>query len=489
MIKKFLEQKNIFLLSTLLLFAVIYCSISIVNHFQLRTFALDLGVYNHALYSFANFQSANFTLGIDGIEMPFFGTHFAPIMLLYVPFYYIFGSYTLLLIQIVAVLSGGVAIYKLSSEYFPENSIIPKIILIQFLSIWGIYSALSFDFHNNVIASMLVIWFVYFLEKRRYWFGIIMWLLILISQENMALWMIFILLGLMIKNRKESSGILKVMASLLVLSIFYTICIIEFVMPALQGVGNNLQLQRYAPLGGSLHEMVLIFFTKPLYVLGLLFNNIFNDPVYDGIKLELHFMVLVSGGICLFLRPVYLIMLIPIYAQKLFSNDYSLWGLNHQYSIEFVPIISLAFLDFLKRLKRYRYHFALAITVLTIIFNINSINHRKSKWYNKENTVFYSVRHYKPKLDLKVIKNALQLIDQDASVSASSVLVPRLAFREKIYHFPIIKDAKYIALVKQKRGTYPLSKEDFNNQMQELMSSQEFSVLYENQELLILLRD
>ncbi|MFC2150953.1 DUF2079 domain-containing protein [Bacteroidota bacterium] len=479
------EQKHVFLLITLFIYALIFSLISIVNHYQLRTYALDLGVYNHALYSFANFKSAVFTLGIDGREMPFLGTHFSPIMFFYVPFYYPFGSYTLLIIQILAILSGGVVVYRYALEKFIDNAWIPKLILIQFFSIWGIYSALSFDFHNNVIAAMLVLWFVYFLEKRKYWVGLIFWVLVLISQENMAIWMIFILIGLIIKNRIKSKKFLKIEILLLAFTIIYSILVIGYIMPAIQGAENNLQIVRYSHLGSNFGEILVTVIQKPLYTLSLLFKNILEDPAYNGIKLELHFIVLVSGGICLFLRPVYLVMLIPIYAQKLLSSDFYFWGINVQYSIEFVPIISLAFIDLLQYLKKYKNHVAILITVLTIVFCIDSINHRKSKWYNKTNTMFYGKRHYNPEVNLEEIKNALKLIDDQSNVSASSCLVPHLAFREKIYHFPIVKDADYIALITNDSPKYPLSEDDFNKIVEEYKESTEFEIFFYKKDLLI----
>lgn len=486
---KSVHNNKLFLIICFSVFAVAYGLISFVNHYQLRTYALDLGMFNHALYSFAHFKKATFTLGIGGNEIPFLGTHFSPIMILYIPFYYVFGSYTLLVIQILAILFGGVAIYKYSSEIFGKNNLLPKLILIQFFSIWGIYSSLAFDFHNNVVAAMLVLWFVYYLEKRKYIQTIIFWILVLIAQENMAVWMVFIILGLMIKNRKQfKQEYLKFEVPLILASILYTILIIGFVMPSIQGVKTNMQFIRYNHIGNSISEVLLTFVQGPIYVLSLLFKNITGDPAYNGIKQELHFMVLVSGGICLLLRPAYLIMLIPIYAQKMLSNDYNLWGINMQYSIEFVPIISLAFIDFLKHVKKYKTQIAIIIMLLTIVFNIDSINHRKSKWYNKTNTIFYGKRHYNAKISVQEIKNALKVIDDSSVVSASSCLAPRLAFREKIYHFPIVKDADYIALVTNNRTAYPISSNELKSKVEELKNSLLFDVVYDNYDLLILKR-
>ena len=134
--------EQVLLKCTFVLFAVIYCLISLVNHYQFRTFALDLGLDNNALYSLAHFRMSYFMLDLTVSHMNFFGDHFSPIMFLYVPFYYLFGSYTLLFIQIVSVLFGGYGIYKYCKYKFPEGYV-PLLITFQFFSVWGIFSALS----------------------------------------------------------------------------------------------------------------------------------------------------------------------------------------------------------------------------------------------------------------------------------------------------------------------------------------------------------
>ncbi len=481
--KVFFRVKVHFIFSS---FALIYCLISIVNHAQYRTYALDLGMFNHALHLWANFKPAVFTLGIVENEIPFLGTHFSPIMILYVPFYYIFGTYTLIVIQIFAILFGGLAVYKYSLLYFDKNSLIIKMILIHFFSIWGIYSALSFDFHNNVVASMTVLWFVYFLEKRKIVYSIFFFTVILLSQENMAIWIIFILIGLMIKNRNQyQDKFICMEIPLLIVAIIYSVAIIGYVMPLLQDANHNLHFYRYSHLGSSFGKIISNIITNPLDVISLLYKNILGNPVYEGIKTEFHFMFLISGGIILLFRPVYLVMLIPIFAQKFLALDYNFWGINLHYSIEIVPIISLALIDFLGKIKKYSLVVIVIITILTIYFNVDKMKERKSKWYSAENTVFFMKIHYNPNLNLKEIKQGLKLIDKEENISVSSSLAPHLASRDKIYHFPIIKDSKYIALIKNNRTTYPISKEEYLTKIENLRASGQFEIIYEIDDLII----
>lgn len=481
------ENERIVLFLVFSVFAIIFCLISLVNHYQLRTYALDMGMYNQAVYSYSHFKNAFFTLGIDGREVPFLGTHFSLITLLYSPLYYLLGSYALLFIQIAAILFGGLAIYKYAKEHFEDDSAIPIVIVIQFFGIWGIYSALSFDYHDNVLGAMLVPWFIYFLEKRRLISSAVFLILILFTKEVMAIWMLFIILGLMIKNRnRKGYRYIRFEIPAAAFCLAYGVMIIGIIMPQIQGSENNLQFIRYSLLGNSTGEAFTSILQKPQLLLTLLFGNTLNDPAYNWIKTEFHTVLILSGGFCLLLRPAYLVMIIPLYALKFLSNDYAMWGINYQYSIEFVPIISLALVDFITVTKHYRTGILLIITLMTFAVNIKTMEGRKSKWYNPANTQFYRKIHYEHDLNLKSIYSAMKMIDKDAVVSASSNLAPHLAERDSLYHFPVVKNAGYIVLLTKDVATYPLSAEEYKTRYLEYVQSGKYYTLYSKNELLIL---
>lgn len=470
-----------------MIFGTIFSLISLVNHFQFRTYAMDLGMFNHALYSFAHFRPNYFTLAFDGTEINYFGDHFSPITALYAPFYYLFKSYTLLIIQVASILFGGLGIYRYASTYFNGNKI-PLIILLHFFGIWGIYSALAFDFHNNVVAAMFVPWLVYYYEKNnRKWF-LLFFLLILMAKENMALWLGFIMIGLMIKHYgKGLKNFLKFEIPLALFLFLYFFIIVGVVMPAIRkGVGHD-QLEWYAGLGNSVPEIFLSVIQDPRKIFTLLFESPTPEANLFGIKSELHFMVLVSGGFALLYRPYYLIMLIPIYAQKFLTSNFGFWGINTQYSIEFAPILSLCLTDFLaKKRPAISFYILLGTLLMTFYFTYATLENRRSYWYEKVNYVFYKKQHYLSQLNLKEIHEALKIIPKDATVSVSSSLAPRLAFREKIFYFPVVKNAYFIALITDKRTSYPLNREDFNRKIKEYKESGNYNILYENNDLLIM---
>jgi len=49
-----------------LIFTLIYCLVSFVNHNNFRTSSLDLGMFNQALYSFSHGKMNYFTLDLSG---------------------------------------------------------------------------------------------------------------------------------------------------------------------------------------------------------------------------------------------------------------------------------------------------------------------------------------------------------------------------------------------------------------------------------------
>jgi len=491
-LKKWLSENKLASF-TLLLFGLIYCSISLINHYNFRTAALDLGMFNHALYSFSHGRMNHFTLDLEAFGPNYFADHFSPITLLYVPFYYIFGSWTLLIIQIASILFGAWGSYKVAQHklQFAKK---PVYILVFFLAQWAIISALSFDFHNNVVAAMLVPWLYYYYLKQEKGKVILFFVLMLICKENIALWLVFILIGFMLENGiksffKQFTTFLKFEIPLLLLAAIYFYVIVGKVMPALADGHAVNQIARFGHLGDSIGEIIKFVFTHPFDTIRMFFESTMDDPISFGIKKELHLVILFSGGIALLLRPAYFIMLIPIYAQKLLAADFGFWGISGQYSIEYTPILTLAFIDLLKVMRKWKSKsaFIYLSVILVIGTNLVTLRTRKTPWYDRTTSDFTSKIHYSSDgLNVSYLRQELAKIPSDIPLSVMSCLAPHLANRDKIYHFPVIKDAEMIVVLRDKRSFYPLSKEDFEKKIKELIDSKEYKLVKDEYLLLIL---
>ncbi len=303
----------------------------------------------------------------------------------------------------------------------------------------------------------------------------------------MSVWFAFIITPLAFSNfnRKE---FFQVDIPLLSFCILSALIIILFIMPQLQGSNSNLQFDRYLWLGSTPMHAAMNLIKSPTNLLRILFTNTTNDVAYDYIKLEFHIMVLLSGGLLFAINPRFLFMLIPIYLQKLIPNDYNFWGINNQYSIEFVPILSIAAISTISEIKsNYRLPFAIVLTAVTMVATIYTMENRVSKWYDGINTRFYSKEHYQTEFNIKKINRAIKVADGSKAVSASSRLAPHLK-SQRIYHYPIVKDAEYI-LILPKSNTWPLSSIDFKNSIDTLNQSKCFAIIYSDDDLLIYKRN
>ncbi|PTN10291.1 DUF2079 domain-containing protein [Mangrovibacterium marinum] len=474
----------------LLLFCLLFLSIPVLNHYFYRTSALDLGIFNHAIYNYAHFKTSYFSLGLTPQEtgiIECLGNHFSPLIFLLAPFYFIFGTYTLLIVQVAFIIAGGIGSYRYSS-LLTENEFTKQTVMIHFFCIWGIYSALAFDFHLNVIAAMLVPWLFVFNKKGNIKSLLLVSILILLTRENMSLWLAFIFTGLWIDKKLRFSGFTKLIyPAAIAISIIYFVTVTSYIMPGFVPYESSGQLARYSHLGNNLSEIVKTIILEPFQSVKMLFSNTKQGDIYQPIKTELHLMVLLAGGWLFLFRPSFLVMLVPIYFQKLLSNDPGMWGINYHYSIEFVPILSLLFIEVTSGInhKKWLYPVTLSILVLTASSTTYTFFHRKSIWYTEVKANPFSPTHYKSNLQIQTINHQLNTIPQNSAVSCHYSLAPHLAYREEIYHFPNIKNAEYIVLLKNTTSFYPLQKDEYLEKIEAYRNSEIFSIWSESNDLII----
>jgi uncharacterized membrane protein len=477
------SKTRLYLYVILITFGLIYALISIVNHYLFRTYALDLGLYTNALYKYAHFRMADSAM-FKTVDEYLLGDHFDLFLIIFSPLIYLFGTYTLLIVQIAAILAGGYGVYKYFRLTVPENILIQVAATVSFLSFFGIFSAVSFDYHSNVVAAMLVPWFFYFFRKKNYLAAVILVVSILVAKENMALWMLFICLALLIEYRKDRKSLVYLSVFSL-FSLVYFLVILNVIMPWIT-VSGKYNGFAYTTLGQTPMEALKELVMHPLNTIKILFTNFNDQPHGDYVKLELHLLVLLSGAYFLLLKPHYLIMLIPIYFQKMFHDHVQMWGIGGQYSIEFAPILAIGIFSAIAEFKNTKIERILALIAFAgILFSTIRVMDRTVAYTNKSKIRFYQAGHYKRNYDVGVVYRQIRKLPPDARISAIAPILPHLALRDHIYQFPIIRDAEYIVYSDQE-GKYPLSEEEFDTEIKKLMESGEWEEEFKSEEVVIL---
>lgn len=435
-----------------LLFGILYSLISLVNHYLFKTYALDLGLYTNAMYKYAHFQLADSSM-IKDFSEPILGGHFDLYLLIFSPLIYLFGTYTLLIVQLFAVLFGGLGIYKFFKLIDSPYKSLPILAAVYFYSFYGIFGALSFDYHSVVVASCIIPWFFISIYKQQKCLTVAFLLLMLIAQENVSLWLIFVCLGLAIEFRKNR----KVALNLLMLSgisLLYFILVIYVFIPSFsesEGYTGFL----YSALGNTPLEAIKTLIFHPIDSFVMLFTNHNNTINGDYIKAELHWILVFTGLPLLLKKPQFILMLLPIYFQKLFHDNYMMWGIGNHYSIEFAPILTLGIFLVISSIRNFKLiqFSSIFIVILSFATTIRTMDNTIN-FSDKSRLRFYKKVHYVSDYDVKVAHQELSRIPKDASVSAQSPYVPHLSLRNKIYLFPLIKDADFIVL-SRKESSYP----------------------------------
>ena len=468
----------------MLVFTALYSLISLLNHYLVRTETLDLGVFNNAIWDYSHFKF-NYGECLNKHRNNFLHDHFDLYLIMFSPLSHIFRSYTLLVVQIAAVVFGGLGVYRIAIKLHDDRWI-ASLAMIVFYSFFGVYGAIAFDYHSNVIAAMILPWFFYFLIQRKWKWVWVTLVLILIGKENMALWMFFVCIGafLFYFRQKEVRRPLVLMA---LFSVVYFVLVVQFVMPSLSPAGAYVHF-KYSVLGDSMSDALINLIKRPFHYLQYLWENQRPDGKGAGLKEEFWLFFSMSGGILLLLRPAFIIMLVPVFLQKFYNDRTSLWGINYQYCIEFTPILAIGALYVVQMFSQRRIK-RVVMGVLAIACCITTFQALESSLGGPKNdkAQFYSKLHYVPKHDVAAIKKVLEMIPEEASVSGSSRLVAQLSFRDHAFRLPMTSEADYFVHCWD-FSTYPLPRDGFARLVDDLKASGEWKVVVDDGYMLLLKR-
>lgn len=431
----------------LIFFGFILFGMGILNHYFFRSFTFDYGNYNFAFWDYSHFRIS---------PMPtypgnFLQDHYSFTLMYFVPVYWMLnwltGTYTLILIQYTLILIAAWYTYKLI--LLKSDNIWMGIgVLIYYFTLLGRYTAVGCDTNIAVISSCFIPIFIYYFQTRKYLISLVIFILSLLSRENLPIWFVFIFVVLIIQHYKDKKAVILSLFGILI-SVFYFILLFKVLIPSIETDEKQFTLFNYSALGANPGEAILYITKHPIESIKMLFVNHLNNPAYDGIKAEFYWVYLISGGFILFFRPQYLIWFIPIIAQKVLNDSTSRWGISTYYSVEVVTLLPLSVFLVLASIKPRMIQNSLIIavciaTIGTTMYKLNPENCRVPWAMTPAKEKFYDKQFYKPPFNIKKVNKLLNQIPSDAKVSASDHILPHLSQRFSIYLFPTVNDAQYV---------------------------------------------
>ena len=467
------------------LFACIYGLISIGNHFCFRTYALDLGAYTNALYDYAHLQFNDKGVFKD-VPENLLSDHFDLYLILFAPFAYIFGQYTLLIFQITFIVAGGIGIYRLLLIKY-NNQQIAVLGLLSFYLFFALYSALSFDYHSNVISAMLTPWLLLSLHQGKKVNFYILLFAMMVGKESVSLWTFFLCLGLMVEYRKDKER-LRTLIIGAVISVIYFVVILKVVMPELANSGKY-EHYKFHALGEDYNSAFKFILTHPIEFIKTLFVNHTNNPSNDWVKTEFYIFMLLSGGILLFLRPAYWLMLWPVLVMKMCYDEPSAWSIDCHYSIEFAPLVVIGAFSVIAEFRSKQLRKVLILfCVVGSAFVTYRLMNQTVYWHDSHRMRFYHAHHYGRAYNTELVRDRLKSIPDTAIVAAQTSLLPHIAFRDHCYQLPKVKDAEYMVIAEQDDATYPVSMDELKRQMNDSLNSGRWKIIYKDKDLSMIKR-
>ena len=144
-----------------LAYIIFFLAVAFLKHYTFHSNAWDLSIFDEAIWN----TSQGRLMYVNLKQMNYFGDHFAPILLFFVPFYWLgLGAGSLIFSQVVLVALGALPVYWLAKEKINDARfhLFFPVAYLLFLPLWHI---ILFDFHPVALAIPFFLFAFYFMYK------------------------------------------------------------------------------------------------------------------------------------------------------------------------------------------------------------------------------------------------------------------------------------------------------------------------------------
>ncbi len=385
--------------------AVVFVAEALRRRDALAPFALDEALLQQVIWNTAHgrwFQSSF-------VDYNFLGEHFQPALLVFAAAQRLgAGPSTPVIAQAIAVAAAGGLLFGAARAITGSRSF-ALAATVAWLSSPLLHRWLESDFHPDVMTAPFVFASIWAAASRRPWLAVAIALPLLSLKEDEPL-VLLSLAGFMwfrFDTRRPALALALIAAAWLTV-------VVGVVMPELrEGVEQPLY-QRYGYIDRDV--------TAPFDALGHLLHRE---------QLEAAALLIGSTGLIALLDPFAVVLASPVALGNMLSTHPEQEALRLHYSAEALPLMFVAALFGARRLRTLRWRRLRVPAAVPLLCGaavtfaaVSPLRPWRDEWSPPD-------RH------ISVVKEALALIADDASVSASTHIAPRLAHRERLYEFPL----------------------------------------------------
>jgi uncharacterized membrane protein len=391
--------------------AIGYAWTAIYRHEHFGSNAYDLGLFDQAVWGYSRLEWIPNTV----LRLPHtMGDHLHPILVLLAPLYWVWDDVRMLLIaQALLLAAAGIPIFLWTREQLGSAPALA--FQAAYLVFWAVLGGSIFDFHELAFAAPIVSGALYATLTRRTGLLCAFVVLGLLTREDVALTFVGLALFILVAQRRWKLG-----AAIGAVSAAWFVFAFKVAIPAL--AGRAYAHWAYSRLGPDPASALAHLVAHPIDS-----ARTFLTPRDKQIALANLFAPWLGLPL---VSPLVLVML-PTLAARFFSDKPSHWApQGFHYSLMLAPMLAFAAVDTTRRIVEHldgrpRRLVPPAIALLTLVVGLYFSFVRIEP--------LDELRRYTPPERIADIETCLDTVPSDASVAATSALVPHLTHRRSIY--------------------------------------------------------
>lgn len=307
-------------------------------HYNYRTTAYDLGIFDQAVRAYAHFQAPIVPLKAPGFDV--LGDHFHPIIATIAPLYWIWDTPVVLLVVQAMLMAASVpVVYR-----FTRRRTGPRMSLVIAAAYgfgWPVQALIDFDFHEVAFATPLLALAVDALDRRDDRRLLIWSVLLLFVREDMGIVVVLLaLLRLAQRRRPHWRAVALAVGGVIAYLVTTSLIIPHFARGHGFAYGGQ-----FDALGKNLPSAVGNIVAHPWHAAKLFFTPVIKSETLAYLVLPFAF---------LFLRSPYAILALPLMAERFFNSRANLWPPHLHYNALPWLVLALATVDGAARFGLFR---------------------------------------------------------------------------------------------------------------------------------------
>lgn len=450
------SEKKILICSAIAFF-VCTLSLTLHRHFSFYS-SYDQGIFNQVFWNGTHGNFFQSTLSsqlstnvVHSQEVPYvayhrLGQHFTPALLIWLPIYYLFPHpATLTVLQATFVTTAGLVLYALTRVYLEHE--IAILITLSFYGANAVFGPTLANFHDVSQIPLFIFSLLLAMEKRWWWLFGVLAICVLAVREDSGITLFGIGMYMILSRRFPRIGL-----AVCSISFLYIVALTNLVMPMFSDdISKRFMLERFGQYAdgdeASTLEIIKNMLTSPGLLLVELFTPVFGTFKYLlGQWLPLAFIPAVAPAswaiagfplLKLLLGKGQTVLVISIrYAMSVTPGLF--YGAILWWAGQGFGNINKSLSECKPRKLRPKFRkFWIFCICLSIFFTITS-NPSRTLSFIIPDAINPTVYVSAPKQWQHVphIKKLLAQIPDDASVSASTYIIPHLSSRREVIRVP-----------------------------------------------------